>query len=281
MTLTWDGRECWALVLGASSGFGAATAEAWARAGFGIIGVHLVLRGTMATAEAVRERIAGLGVPVVFHNVNAADDEKRAGVVDAIGTLFEERRAAGEDPIVGTMLHSLAFGATLHYVTDDPSRKELTRRQMEMTLDVMAHSLLYWTRDLHHAGLLGRGSRIYAMSSEGAILAVPTYGAVSAAKAALEAHVRQLALELAPAGVTVNAIRAGVTDTPALRRIRGWQQLVEAAVTRNPYGRLTRPQDVADALVVLATPETRWITGSVISVDGGEVMGSREAAETG
>jgi enoyl-[acyl-carrier protein] reductase III len=279
MTLRWDGRECWALVLGSSSGFGAATARAWARAGFGIIGVHLDLRTTKAAAQAVRDEIAGLGVPVVFHNVNAADDAKRESVVAAVGELFEERRAAGEQPMIGAMLHSLAFGSTLHYITDDASRKELSRKQMEMTADVMAHSLLYWTRDLYHAGFLQRGSRIYAMSSEGAILAVPTYGAVSAAKAALEAHVRQLALELAHAGITVNAIRAGVTDTPALRRIPGWPQLVEAAKSRNPHARLTRPEDVADALTVLATPQTAWITGNVIGVDGGEVMGSRESGE--
>jgi NAD(P)-dependent dehydrogenase (short-subunit alcohol dehydrogenase family) len=279
MRLKWDGRECWALVLGVSSGFGAATARAWARAGFGIIGVHLDLRGTIAAADAVREEIAALGVPVVFHNVNAADDEKRAAVVGAIGELFEERRTGGEDPFIGAMLHSLAFGATLHYVSVDQSQKELSRKQMEMTADVMAHSLLYWTRDLFHAGLLGRGSRVFAMTSEGAILAVPTYGAVSAAKAALEAHVRQLALELAPAGITVNAVRAGVTDTPALHRIPGWEHLVHAASTRNPQGRMGRPEDVADALVALASPLTHWMTGNVIGVDGGEVMGSRETAE--
>ena len=279
MTLKWDGRECWALVLGASSGFGAAAAKAWAREGFGIIGVHLDMRATRAAAEAVRDEIAELGVPVVFHNTNAADDAKREKVVAAIGVVFEERRAAGEQPTVGAMLHSLAFGSTVHYITDEPERKELSRKQLEMTADVMAHSLLYWTRDLYHAGLLQRGSRIYAMSSEGAILAVPTYGAVSAAKAALEAHVRQLALELAHAGITVNAIRAGVTDTPALRHIPGWEQLVEAAVARNPHGRLTTPEDVADALAVLATPQTHWMTGNVLGVDGGEVMGSRESAD--
>jgi len=265
-------------VLGCSSGFGAATARAWARAGFGIVGVHLDLRGSIAVAEAVREEIAATGVPVVFHNVNAADDERRAGVVAAISQLFDERRAAGEDPLLGAVLHSLAFGTTLPYVSSDPEQKELSRKQMEMTADVMAHSLLYWTRDLFRAGLLGRGSRIYAMTSEGSILAVPTYGAVSAAKAALEAHVRQLALELATEGITVNAIRAGVTDTPALRRIPGWNHLVEAASTRNPQGRMGRPEDVADALVALASPLTHWMTGNVIGVDGGEVMGSRETA---
>jgi enoyl-[acyl-carrier protein] reductase III len=279
MTLKWDGRECWAVVLGASSGFGAATAKAWARAGFGIVGVHLDMRGTLAGAMAVRDEIEAIGVPVVFHNANAADDAKRTAIVESISALFEERRAQGEQPMVGAMLHSLAFGATVHFITDDPSRKELTRKQLEMTSDVMAHSLVYWTRDLYHAGLLQRGSRVYAMTSEGAILAVPTYGAVSAAKAALEAHVRQLALELAHAGITVNAIRAGVTDTPALRRIPGWRQLVEAAETRNPSGRMTRPEDVADALTVLATPQTHWMTGGVFGVDGGEVMGSRETAD--
>jgi NAD(P)-dependent dehydrogenase (short-subunit alcohol dehydrogenase family) len=277
--LRWDGRECWALVLGASSGFGAATAKAWAAAGFGIVGVHLDLRGTIAAAEAVRAEIGSLGVPVVFHNVNAADDDKRTEVIAAIGALFEERRAAGEDPFVAAFLHSLAFGATLPYVRSRPEERELSRRQMEMTVDVMAHSLVYWLRDLAHASVLGRGTRAYAMTSEGAILAVPTYGAVSAAKAALEAHVRQLALEMAPAGITVNAVRAGVTDTPALRRIPGWEELVRASTERNPSGRMTRPEDVASALVALATPATYWMTGNVIGVDGGEVMGNRVARE--
>lgn len=279
MTLQWDGRECWAVVLGASSGFGAAAAKAWAAAGFGIIGVHLDMRSTKAAADAVRDQISAMGVPVHFHNANAADDDKREKVITAIREVFEARRAAGERPMVGAMLHSLAFGATVHFITDDEDRRELSRKQMEMTADVMAHSLVYWTRDLYHAGLLQHGSRVFAMSSEGAILAVPTYGAVSAAKAALEAHVRQLALELAHAGITVNAIRAGVTDTPALRRIPGWRQLVEAAEKRNPHARLTSPQDVADALTVLATPQTHWMTGNVIGVDGGEVMGSRESAD--
>lgn len=277
MSLKWDGRECWAIVLGASSGFGAATAKAWSRAGFGIIGVHLDLRGSIAAADAVRAEIEASGSPVVFHNVNAADDVKRASVIEATQRLFEERRAAGEQPFVAAFLHSLAFGTTLPFIATEEGGRELTRKQLEMTADVMAHSMLYWVRDLYHTGLLGHGSRLYAMTSEGAILAVPTYGAVSATKAALEAHVRQLALELAPQGITVNAIRAGVTDTPALRRIPGWEHLAAVAAERNPSGRLTRPEDVADALVALASPLTRWMTGGVIGVDGGEVMGSRSS----
>lgn len=278
MTQGSDGRERWALVLGASSGFGAAASLAWARAGFNVIGVHLDLRGTIASAHAVRDEIASLGREVLFFNVNAGDDEKRAEVVAAVTARFAERRAAGAQPYIGALLHSLAFGTTLPYIPTPDRPKTITRKQLEMTLDVMAHSLLYWVRDVHEAGLLANGSRIYAMTSEGAMLAVPTYGAVSTAKAALEAHVRQLALELMPEGITVNAIRAGVTDTAALRRIPGWEKLVAASMARNPGRRMTRPEDVADALVVLATPNTHWMTGNVIGIDGGEVMGSLESA---
>lgn len=275
-----DARERWALVLGASSGFGAATALAWARAGFHVIGVHLDLRSTIATADAVRDAVAATGVRVVFHNVNAADDEKRAGVVAAIGELFQQRRSEGQEPYIGALLHSLAFGSTVAYISPEGGR-ELSRKQLEMTADVMAHSMVYWTRDLFHAGLLGHGSRLFAMTSEGATLAVPTYGAVSAAKAALEAHIRQLALELMPHGITVNAVRAGVTDTAALRRIPDWEHLIEEAQRRNPGGRTTRPEDVADALVALASPLTHWMTGNVIGVDGGEVMGQRDPSAEG
>lgn len=278
MTVGTDARERWALVLGASSGFGAAASRAWARAGFNVLGVHLDLRSTLPAAHAVRDEIAALGREVRFFNVNAGDDEKRAEVVAQIGALFAERRAAGHDPVIGALLHSLAFGTTLPFLATPERPKPLSRKQLEMTVDVMGHSLLFWVRDAFAAGLLGDGSRIYAMTSEGAILAVPTYGAVSASKAVLEAHVRQLALELLPHGITVNAIRAGVTDTPALRRIPGWEKLIRASERRNPGRRMTRPEDVADALVALAVPGTHWMTGNVIGVDGGEVMGSLEGA---
>jgi NAD(P)-dependent dehydrogenase (short-subunit alcohol dehydrogenase family) len=120
------------------------------------------------------------------------------------------------------------------------------------------------------------------MTSEGAVRNVPTYGPVSAAKAALESHCRQLAMELIPFGITVNTIRAGVTDTPALRRIPGHQELLDVALQRNPAGRLTTPEDVADAVVALASPKLGWMTGNAIGVDGGELVGARQTyAEDG
>jgi len=75
---------------------------------------------------------------------------------------------------------------------------------------------------------------------------------------------------LAPRGITANSIQAGVTDTPALRKIPGNENLIKGALAKNPTGRLTTPADVAAAIAALSGQETRWITGNVIGVDGGE-----------
>jgi enoyl-[acyl-carrier-protein] reductase (NADH) len=145
---------------------------------------------------------------------------------------------------------------------------------MEMTQDVMANSLVYWVQDLYRGGFLERGSKVYAMTSEGSTRVVPTYGAVSSAKTALESHCRQLAMELAKkgTGISVNAIRAGVTVTPALMKIPEHDAIIEASVRRNPSGRMTTPQDVADAIVALSGDGLDFVTGNVIGVDGGEYI---------
>jgi NAD(P)-dependent dehydrogenase (short-subunit alcohol dehydrogenase family) len=252
----------WGLVLGASSGFGAATARQLARLGMGIIGVHLDRKATLPAAEAVIADVEAAGAPAHFFNVNAADDDKRALV------CARARELLGGRPL-RVLMHSLAFGTLRPFVSSDPAG-QTSKAQLEMTLDVMAHSLVYWVQDLYAAGLLGRDSRVFAMTSAGGRRVWPAYGAVSAAKAALESHVRQLAVELGTAGVAVNALRAGVTDTPALRKIPGAETLLVEARRRNPGGRLTTPEDVAAAVAVLALPGAGWITGNVIGVDGGE-----------
>jgi enoyl-[acyl-carrier-protein] reductase (NADH) len=141
---------------------------------------------------------------------------------------------------------------------------------MNMTLDVMAHSLVYWTQELVHRKLMTQGGRVFAMTSAGGHRVWKTYGPVSAAKAALESHIRQLAVELAPLGITANSIQAGVTETPALSKIPGSEIIIENALRANPGGRLTTTKDVAEAIVALSLPGTHWVTGNVIKVDGGE-----------
>ncbi len=256
----------WALILGASSGFGRAVALELSALGMNIVGVHLDRKSTLPNVERLVRDIRAHGREALFFNVNAADAEKRREVVDALQSKFQ---ASGVS--IRVLLHSLAFGTLKRFVTD--SRADaVSKAQVDMTLDVMANSLVYWVQDLLARGLMGRGGRIFAMTSAGGARVWATYGAVSAAKAALESHVRQLTLELAPMGITANAIMAGVTDTPALRKIPGSDEMIALAQRKNPSGRLTTPQDVADAIGLLSHPKSHWLTGNVLCVDGGEFI---------
>lgn len=258
--------ERWALILGASSGFGAATARELAKHGFHIAGVHLDRKATLPNVEQLVQELQKAGRKALFFNVNAADPEKRAEILTQLESSLKASTPPGQ---IAVVMHSLAFGSLKPYIAADP-KDALTKDQMDMTLDVMAHSLVYWVQDLFARKLIGPGSRIFAMTSSGGRRVWPTYGAVSAAKAALESHMRQLALELAPHGITANTIRAGVTNTPALRKIPGNEQMMEFAKLKNPHHRLTTPEDVAQAIATLSNSGTQWITGNVIGADGGE-----------
>lgn len=260
-----DGK--WVLILGASSGFGAAAARAFAGAGCHVFGVHLDRRATMPNVDAIIADIEAAGRRAQFFNMNAADEAKRHDALDAMRATLDD---AGCDATIRVLMHSLAFGTLGPYVNRDDPKRQISQRQLEMTLDVMANSLVYWTQDMVARGLLGAGSKIYGMTSAGDARVIPQYAAVSAAKATLGSHLRQLAVELAPLGVAANAIKAGVTPTPALDKIPAADALLDFAKQHNPSGRVTSPDDVAQALVRLSIDDSNWLTGNTINVDGGE-----------
>lgn len=255
----------WALILGASSGFGAATAIELAKNGYHIFGVHLDRQVTIPQVKHVIKEIEKAGKHAVYFNINAADSIKRQETLDEI----QERLSGEHSGLVKVLVHSLAFG-TLKPFISKTSNDSISQVQMEMTLDVMANSLVYWTQGLIVRNLFAEGGRIFGLTSAGSHTVIPNYGAVSAAKAALESHIRQLAFELGPMGITANAIMAGVTDTPALQKIPGAVKMLELAKMKNPRGRVTIPADVAHAIVMLCREESYWISGNVIGVDGGE-----------
>ena len=248
-------KNKWALILGASSGFGRACAKELADQGMNICGVHLDRKATLPQVETLIQELENKKVQVKFFNINAGDPEKRKEVMAHMQGSF-----------VKVFLHSLAFGSLKPFFSED----SINASQMNMTLDIMAHSLVYWTQDLFKAQLIGRGSKIFAMTSAGGERVWESYGAVSSAKAALESHIRQIALELAPHGISANALRAGVTDTPALRKIPGHEHMIEDCKKKNPGKRLTTPEDIACHLTALSMPDNAWLTGNVIGIDGGE-----------
>ena len=255
----------WALLLGASSGFGAATALELAKNGVDIFGVHMDRKSGLEKVDKLNRDIRGYGVDCHYYNINAGDAEERKRVVLDIKKILSANNNI--NPCI--FLHSLAFGTLRDFFPNDQT-KAMEKKHIEMTMDVMANSLVYWVQELYYEGLLVKGSRIFAMTSAGAKRVWKTYGAVSAAKASLEAYIRQIAFELASRGITANSIRAGATDTPALRKIPGCDYMLEGAQRKNPSARLTTPEDIAKVIALLSSESSGWMTGNIIGVEGGE-----------
>ena len=251
----------WALILGVSSGFGAATAKELAKNNINIYGVHLDRKVAMDDINQFQKELQSNDVKVIFKNASATEKDVRDIVIDELIQKGDIR--------IKVLLHSLAFGA-LRPIFDKTTQSSLNQKQVEMTLNVMANSLIYWSQDLFNSKLLQKGSQIFAMTSSGGHRQWKAYGAVSAAKAALESYCRQLAVELVHHNIAANAIQAGVTDTPALRKIPGNDQMIENTLKINPSKRLTTPEDVSSIIKLIGLSENTWMTGNIIRVDGGE-----------
>jgi len=247
----------WALILGASSGIGAACARKLAESGFNIYGIYL--RKPQSVIDDLTDYIKSQNVDVKFHKMNAMNDDQRLEVISNLKQLGH----------VKCFIHSIAFG-TLKPMISKNNESTLDSKNIDMTLSVMGSSLVYWSQALYQNNLLVKGSQIFSMTSAGGRKQWPSYGAVSMAKATLESASRQLAIELASDGIGVNAIQAGVTDTPALRKIPGNEKMIDFAIQNNPSGRLTSPEDIAEYIQILAQSNNSWMTGNVIRIDGGE-----------
>lgn len=224
--------------------------------------LHRDRRAAMAEIDDRFEPLRQSGAGFSSFNADALAAETRERVVEELGV---EHRRGGR---VRLLLHSIAWG-NLKPLVPGPNGA-LEDEDFTHTINAMGTSLATWTAALHTAGLFASDARVLGLTSEGSRVAWQSYAAVSAAKAALEAVSRAIALEYAPHGIRSNVIQAGVSDTPALRRIPAAEALVERAQRRNPLGRLTRPDDVAKVVCFLASDDAAWINGSVIHVDGGE-----------
>jgi NAD(P)-dependent dehydrogenase (short-subunit alcohol dehydrogenase family) len=153
------------------------------------------------------------------------------------------------------------------------SESLLEEEDFSLTIYSMGSSLATWVREVFARGMFAEDARVLGLTSEGNEIAWKGYAAVSAAKVALEAIARAIAVEYAPYGIRANIIQAGVTDTPALRLIPGSKHIKAAAKIRNPFHRITTPEDVANFIYLMCLDEAAWANGNIIRVDGGEHIG--------
>lgn len=254
----------WALILGGSSGLGLATAKKLARHGYNIIILHRDRRADMDEIDIHFKEIIDFGVAVKTFNIDALNKEKRMTVLNDIVDFLPKGHK------IKVLIHSIAKGSLKPMQPTDG--ESLSATDIQLTFEAMSLSLYEWSQDIIGRELFAPDSRIIAFTSEGNTRALANYAAVSVAKVALEALVRNMALEFAPIGIRANCIQAGVTKTKSFEMIPNSEQIEVNALERNPNNRLTRPEDVANAAYLLSLEEAKWITGTILKVDGGESL---------
>ena len=262
MVREFENKNYWALILGGSSGLGLATAKKLAKHGMNICIIHRNSRTQSDDINAEFDKIRAEKVQFKSFNVDAFKPEKRELIISELKVIL------GTQGKIRTLVHSVAKG-NLKPMLDD-QKPTLKTDDFNLTINAMAISLYDWTKAIFENKLFAEDTRIISFTSEGNTKAWKNYAAVSAAKVTLEAISRNIALEFAPFGIRANCIQAGITDTVSLRMIPGSDKIKEHSLKRNPFKRLTQPEDVANAVYLLSKDEAHWINGCVIPVDGGE-----------
>jgi NAD(P)-dependent dehydrogenase (short-subunit alcohol dehydrogenase family) len=252
-------NENWAIILGGSSGLGLASARKLASHGMNICVVHRDRKIDLPEFTNAVNKMKHEGVQILTFNKDAREPET---IKEVIASLPAKS--------VKLLLHSIAKGSVKPMFSSEGGL--LNNEDLEITINAMGTSWYLWTQALIKNQTFSVNARNLAFTSEGNSRVWYGYGAVSAAKATLEALMRQMAVELAPLGITSNCVQAGATLTPSFNMIPGSEKLAGFAKKRNPFKRLTMPADVANVVYLLCKKEASWINGTVIKVDGGESL---------
>ncbi len=250
MTFPFVGKI--SLVTGSGRGIGKAIALRLAENGSDVV---INFFRNRAPAEAAAEQIRALGRRALLVKADVGDLDDLQRLFDAVESEFGA---------LDFFIHNAASGYNRPAMQQKP-------KGWDWTMNINARALLFAAQ---RAALLmekRHGGAIVAISSPGATRALPDYIVVGASKAALEAIVRHLAVELSPKGIVVNAVAPGMVLTEALEHFSIMQQtdLVQRYAAATPAGRLTTPQDVAGVVAFLCSPAAQMIRGQVITVDGG------------
>ena len=251
--------EEWALVLGGSSGLGLASAKKLASEGMNICIIHRDRKTDIPAFEKEVAMIKEFGVAVKTFNKDALNAEVRNQII-----------AEFPKNSIKLLLHSIAKGSLKSMTRENGPI--LNQQDLNITIHAMAISWYEWTQALIENQLFSNNARNLAFTSEGSTRPWPGYAAVSVAKSVLESLMRNMAVELAPQNITSNCIQAGSTETASFKMIPGSDKLAEISKNRNPFQRMTRPDDVANVVYLLCKSEANWINGTIIKVDGGESL---------
>jgi NAD(P)-dependent dehydrogenase (short-subunit alcohol dehydrogenase family) len=256
----------WAVVLGASAGTGAAVARAVSRdPGLDVFGVH---RGRHPEeARALEAEIQAHGRRVVMLVADAGSAEAAANGAEAL-------LAAAGPRSVRLFVHSLASASLGRLAAGGDKR--LSLRQIQKTFDVMAHSFVYWTQELLARDLLAPSARLLGLGNTLAESLILNCGLIAAAKAALEAYVRSLALELGPEGHRVNLLKFPTVNTHAVRKVYGEEAMAHVERVHRqmiPAGRMCTVEEVARVVAFLASDAGEWFNGATIDYTGGMTIG--------
>lgn len=249
----------WAVILGGSGSFGLASAKLLATRGFNLILVYRERRGNLQNLNHEFELLKKKCDLITF-NLNANEPINQNLIIDELLKRPELKNR------VSFLLHAIADGNLKPLF----SNQSLTMDDFNHTIQSMGTSLYLWTRLLHFNGFFAKNSSVLGLTSEGVNRYYQNYAAVASAKSVMESNMRYMAVELAKYGVRANVISAGITDTLALKSFPNYDAFIEGAKKRNPYKRLTIPEDVAKVIAFMASDDSIWINGTVITVDGGE-----------
>lgn len=240
-----------ALITGGTRGIGKAIAEKFAQNGYNLV-LNYARKASNAeeTKRDIEERYP-VKVKIVKANV---------GELEQVNQMFE---AADE-----------AFGRLDVFINNAASGvqrplMDIQEKHWDWTQDINAKAYLFAAQQAAKRMQQTGGGHIVALSSLGAVRALPNYVVVGVSKAAVEAITRYLAVELAPMKITVNTVSGGAVDTDALKHFPNREELLQQAAKHNPAGRIVEPEDLAEAVYFLCTPAAFMIRGQTITVDGG------------
>lgn len=238
--------------------------------------VALITGGSRGIGRAIALRLAKNGADVVVNYVrHRKDAQETVAAIEEMGQscLAVKANVAKEKDVVRMFDEIKEKHDHLDILVSNAASgvlkpaMELTTRHWDWAMDINARALLNLTQ--HAVPLMRKNGRIMAVSSLGAVRAVPNYTVVGASKAALESLIRHLAVELGPRGILVNTISAGVVDTDALKKFPNRDEIIGQSLERTPLGRLTTPDDVADLALFLCSDLAKMIHGQSVFVDGG------------